>query len=242
METNDLALQLANIIAGYDDRPVLRALSMEVCRGEIVGIAGPNGAGKTTLLRVVMGLLVPIQGEVHLFGRLIHDGRQRRLIRRRIGYVAQEPATGALPITVYDAILLGLWGRSFAGWRRPGAEDRRAVLDWIERVGLSDKVQSDLRELSGGQRQRVALARALIGAPSLLILDEPTTHLDSQARTELIRLILQLHGDLKLTTLLVTHEREILRTSTDRTLNMENGQFACEQEYASCVSRRSHHV
>lgn len=221
----DLAVELCSVTAGYDHRPVLCDVSARIPRGHIIGVAGPNGAGKTTLLRVIMGLLVPKAGEVRFQGKVLAGSRQRRWARRQMGYVPQEQAHGTLPITVFDAVLLGRWGRSFAGWRRPSQEDRQLVSKWLKRVGLAHKADSDIRELSGGQRQRAALARALIGEPSLLILDEPTTHLDSQARRELIALTKELHRSLALTTIVVTHEDDLLREHTDQILYMEAGRL-----------------
>lgn len=223
------AVELVDVVAGYGGTPILTGVSTRVASGELVGIWGPNGAGKTTLFRVIMGLLVPTQGAVRLFGSPLDSERARRWARRQVGYVAQELAPGALPISVFDAVLLGRWGRTFAGLRRPTADDRQIVVEWIERVGLAHKQQSDLRELSGGQRQRVALARALACNPSLLILDEPTTHLDARARNELIALVQHLHQDLGLTTLLVSHDPDILHACTDRLVQLEDGKLSAAE-------------
>lgn len=219
------ALQLIDVTAGYGRRPVLRSISLDVQAGEAVGITGPNGAGKSTLLRVIMGLLVPQQGHVSVLGRRLTTGRSRRHARLRLGYVAQEQPKGELPITVFDAVLLGRWGRTFAGWRRPSAADREAVMEWLAWVGLADRWREDIRNLSGGQRQRVALARALVGNPEILILDEPTTHLDAPAQAEFARLLVKLREDLSLTTLLVSHDVAVLHECTDRLLTMGEGRF-----------------
>lgn len=219
------ALQLSKVTAGYGGRPVLRSVSLVVQAGEAVGITGPNGAGKSTLLRVVMGMLVPQAGHVSVLGHTLTSGRSRRRARLQLGYVAQEQPAGELPITVFDAVLLGRWGRTFAGVRRPSKADRQAVLEWLAWVDLADRHRDDVRNLSGGQRQRVALARALVGDPKLLILDEPTTHLDAPAQADFTRLLVQLRQDFGLTTLLVSHDATILHECTDRLLTMRDGQF-----------------
>lgn len=219
------AVELIDVVAGYGAVRVLSGVSTRVEAGEFVGIWGPNGAGKTTLFRVIMGLLIPWRGTVRLFGSPLESERARRWARRQVGYVAQELAPGALPISVFDAVLLGRWGRTFGGLRRPTQQDKEIVTEWIERVGLGHKQKSDLRELSGGQRQRVALARALACNPTLLILDEPTTHLDAQARDELIALVQHLHNELKLTTLMVSHDPDVLRACTGRILQMVDGRL-----------------
>ena len=222
------ALRLSDVTAGYGGRPVLRSVSLEVQAGEAVGITGPNGAGKSTLLRVVMGLLVPQEGSVHVFGLPLASGRSRRRLRTRIGYVAQEQPAGEMPITVFDAVLLGRWGRTFAGLRRPSDNDRKAVWDRLAWVGLADRARHDVRHLSGGQRQRVALARALVGNPDILILDEPTTHLDAAAQTDFSNLLIRLRCELRITTLLVSHDAAILQECTDRILTMREGRFQHE--------------
>lgn len=220
------AIELVGIVAGYGGPPVLRGVNLRVEPGDMVGISGPNGAGKTTLLRVILGLLVPGEGQVRLFGEPLRDERSRRRARLRIGYVPQEQAPGALPMTVWDAVLMGRWGRGFAGPRRPGPADRQAARMWIERLGLGPFAQRDVRELSGGQRQRVALARALAGEPSLLILDEPTTHLDAGARRDFMECLAAFHREAGVTTVFVTHDPGVLAGYARRRLRMEAGRLA----------------
>lgn len=222
------AVELNDVTAGYGAEPILHSISLRVRLGETVGIIGPNGAGKSTLLRIIMGTLVPYSGEVVVLGTRLADGRSRRRMRRRLGYVAQLHPAGELPITVFDAVLLGRWGRTFAGWRRPTAQDRRAVLEWLDWVQLRARAHDDLRHLSGGQAQRVALARALVGNPQLLILDEPTTHLDAASQADFAQLLLRLKRDFGLTTLLVSHDDAILEQCADRCLRIEAGQLVAE--------------
>lgn len=236
------AVELDRVTAGYGRRTILHALTARVPYGQTVGVGGPNGAGKTTLLRVIIGLLIPKEGEVRLFGRPLKSQRDRHWARRQIGYVPQEQVAGDLPITVYDAVLLGRWGRTYAGWRRPGPADRAAVLHWLDWVGLAHLAQRDVRELSGGQRQRVALARALAGEPRLLVLDEPTTHLDAEAQAELIGLLQRLRQDLGLTTLIVSHEAAVLAACAERRWTLTGGRLVPDAPEHCTGAEEGNHV
>lgn len=219
------AIQLNHVTAGYGGKNILNDVTLHVPSGELIGISGPNGAGKTTFLRVISGLLVASRGDVLLFNRSLNDARRRRWARRQVGYVAQEQASVSFPIDVFDAILLGRLGRSFGKWKRAGSVDRHVVNEWIVRVQLEHKKRNDITELSGGERQRVALARALAGEPQLLILDEPTTYLDVDARKDLMQLVLELHNELRLTTLFVTHEPQLLSDYANRHITINEGRI-----------------
>lgn len=234
------SIVLHDISAGYGHHTVLHNVNFCVQTNEVVGITGPNGAGKTTLLRVMMGTLIPQTGTVHLLGRRLTHHRDRRWGRRRIGYIAQHHPPGTLPITVYDAILLGRWGRTFAGLKRPDKNDRQAVLYWAEKVGLAHKIEHDVRDLSGGQRQRVALARALIGDPSILILDEPTTHLDQSARQQFSTFLQQLHIEHSLTTVLVSHDADVLQSCAGRVYTMRDGLLQASEPSAVAAPHSDH--
>ena len=233
--THSPVIALADIEAGYGGTPVLRDFSFSVGRGELVGVIGPNGSGKTTLLKVLLGLIEPKRGTVQILGRTIsrHDASngsrrhghvtaERSRIRRMIGYLPQMHAPPALPVSVEEAVLLGRWGHSFAWSRRPGVEDRRVVDECLELVGMRELARRDLKTLSGGQRQRTSLARALARRPQMLLMDEPTTHLDKDAKADLMARIIDLHELLGITTIMVTHE-DIPGRGFDRVLRMEEG-------------------
>ncbi|AUS77372.1 anchored repeat-type ABC transporter ATP-binding subunit [Actinoalloteichus sp. AHMU CJ021] len=153
-------------------RTALRDVDLAVSAGELVGLIGPNGAGKTTLLRAVLGLLPPRAGTIHL------GDRTPDRARGTVGYVPQRHEFAwDFPISVEKAVLTGRVHR--VGWlRRPGAVDRDAVDEALDRVSLGGLRRRPVGELSGGQRQRVLVARALALRPELLLLDEPFTGLD----------------------------------------------------------------
>ena len=189
-----LTVRLEKVSFAYGRGPaVLRNVDLAVEPGEFLAIAGPNGGGKTTLLRLVLGLEQPTSGSV--------DVRARR-----IGYLPQraEAAVDA-PITVRELVSAGRASRTrLVG--PLGRDDRAAVLDAIERVGLSPLADRRLATLSGGQQQRAFIAKALAAKPDLLVLDEPTAGVDAEAQEAVSSLLDRLHRDLAVTILYVSHE------------------------------------
>ena len=197
------AVELEAVSFGY--RPgqrVLEDVDLRIAEGEFVAVAGPNGGGKTTLLRIVLGLERPSAGRARLFGEPAH----RFSRRRALGYLAQRSEVGGdAPTTVRELVSAGRLaaGRSFGPMRR---RDRELVTEAIERVGLGAVVDSPLRTLSGGMQQRAFIAKALAAAPSLLVLDEPTTGVDAESQESIAALLDRLHSELGVTILYVSHE------------------------------------
>jgi zinc transport system ATP-binding protein len=181
---------------------VLDGIDLVVERGEFVGIAGPNGGGKTTLVRVLVGLERPAAGRVELFG----TSPDRAHRGSRVGYLPQRAVLGLdAPITVRELVTAGR--TPMRGLLRPlAADDRRAIDEAIERVGLTASADRPLQTLSGGQRQRAFIAKALAGEPDLLILDEPTSGVDAPAQETLAALLDRLRQELGVTILYVSHE------------------------------------
>jgi zinc transport system ATP-binding protein len=189
-----LTLQLENVSFAYGrGAPVLRDVDLEVEQGEFVAIAGPNGGGKTTLLRLVLGLEQPTAGRVRLFAR-------------RVGYLPQRAQAGVdAPITVRELVSAGRAPRTrLVG--PLGRSDRAAVREAIERVGLGAQADRRLAALSGGQQQRAFIAKALAAEPDLLVLDEPTAGVDTEAQEAVAGLLDHLRRDLAVTILYVSHE------------------------------------
>ncbi|HHW14143.1 MAG TPA: ATP-binding cassette domain-containing protein [Firmicutes bacterium] len=218
-------VRLVGVEAGYPGKRVLDGVSLEVAPGGFVGIAGPNGAGKTTLLKVILGFLLPNRGKVEVLGASTADPGSVAAIRRRIGYVPQQAAAGRLPMTVFDSVLGGRWGSSFAGLRRPSATDRAMVNDVLDRFGLGPYRGADLRELSGGLRQRVALARAVVREPQLILMDEPTTHLDVESQSTLFALAVEFNRQRSITFVVISHDRELLAGTCSTVLMLEGGRI-----------------
>ncbi|MCB0220944.1 MAG: ABC transporter ATP-binding protein, partial [Chrysiogenetes bacterium] len=171
---NTPIVELSNVTKRYGADEVVRALSFSVERGECVGLLGPNGAGKTSTLRMMTGQAHISGGEIKLFGTPIqHRPRQ---VRARFGVVTQDDTLDE-ELTSYENLLV------FASYFSvPRAEAHRRAEDLLEFVHLEDKRDVNIDKLSGGMRRRLLIARALVNAPDLVILDEPTTGLDPQAR------------------------------------------------------------
>jgi zinc transport system ATP-binding protein len=184
--------------AGYERDQVLEDVNLSVYEGDFVGLIGPNGGGKTTLLRVLLGLLPPLRGEVHVMGLPVKEGR------RAIGYVPQVIAFDReFPISVWDVARMGRVGHRGL-LKRYTAEDDAIVTDALRRVGLLDLRRKPIGELSGGQRQRAYIARALATQPEILLLDEPTSSVDPQVSSNIYELLRQLND--RVTILLVSHD------------------------------------
>lgn len=198
-----LAVELRDVAFGY--RPgqrVLEDVSLRIEEGEFVAIAGPNGGGKTTLVRLALGLERPTSGQAMLFGEPAHRFSNRRLL----GYLAQRAELGGdAPATVREVVSAGRLARGpLLGPLRK--HDRELVSRAIERVGLIHVADAPVRTLSGGMQQRTFIAKALAGEPSLLVLDEPTTGVDAESQESLAGLLDELHSELGVTILYVSHE------------------------------------
>ena len=192
-----------NVSAGYRQQPVLHDISLTIQAGQMVALLGPNGAGKSTLLRVLTGLQPVTGGEVELFGR---DLRQLRATERaRLVAVVPQEVTTPMAFTVAELVALG---RSVprGRWAALAAADRQAVeqaLAYTDTLELRDRYYS---ELSGGEKQRAIIAMALAQEPQLLLLDEPTSHLDINHRLEVLQLLERLNRERGLTVMMTSHD------------------------------------
>lgn len=201
---------------------VLKGVSLEARRGEIVALEGPSGSGKTTFLSILGCILTPTEGRVVVDGREVDASRPGELpaIRRRsIGFVFQQfnlfPALTALENVEYSLNVRGLKGRA-------ARKEAERVLD---AVGLAERTSFLPRDLSGGQKQRVAIARALAGAPPLLLADEPTANLDSVAGRQVLETFRDLAKREDRALVIVTHDPQV-RAIADRVAVIRDGLLA----------------
>lgn len=186
-----------NLSFGYDGHMILENLNFKVERGDYLCIVGENGSGKTTLMKTILGLHMPLHGEV-----ITGDG----LKKNEIGYLPQQTELQRdFPASVYEIVLSGCLGR--CGWRPFYNKKEKALAHAnIERLGLKDLAGTCYRDLSGGQQQRVLLARALCATKKLLLLDEPVSGLDPMMTNEMYRLISELNQEDGITIVMISHD------------------------------------
>ena len=200
---------------------VLKGVSLEIARGEVVSVVGASGAGKTTLLQILGTLSAADSGRLTIDGCAVNDLKDKALSRFRnetIGFVFQFHHL--LPeFTALENVCIPAW---IGGASREEAERRAGEL--LELVGLSDRRSHKPSQLSGGEQQRVAIARALVNSPAVLLADEPSGNLDSRNRDEIHRLFFDLRDRLGQTIVIVTHD-EGLAAMADRRIEMRDGKI-----------------
>ena len=220
MQVTPAAAELDSVSFAYArGGTVLRDVDLRVEPGEFVAVAGPNGGGKTTLLRLILGLESPSSGSVRLFGEPAESFSRRT----SLGYLAQRAQLQVdAPVTVREVVAAG---RLSAGrlLGRLRADDRSHIHEAIERVGLAERADLELRRLSGGQQQRAFIAKALAGEPSLLALDEPTTGVDAESQEALGELLAHLNDELGVTILYVSHEFGAVERHVERIVLVRGG-------------------
>jgi len=188
-------IKVDNLSYYYDSFPSLDHISFSVEKGDFLGIIGPNGAGKTTLFQCILGIMNNFSGEISLFGSYV---KQNKKILQRIGYVPQKKSVEqTFPATVSEIVSLGVIGRDIK------KESIESAIEFVELGAYRDK---RIGELSEGQQQRVIIAKAVVKQPELLILDEPTTGIDSVAQNKFYDLLTRLNKDRGITIVWSSHD------------------------------------
>ncbi|KRA38008.1 MULTISPECIES: ABC transporter ATP-binding protein [unclassified Nocardioides] len=206
------AISARNLTKTYGELVAVDGVSLEVADGEFVGVLGPNGAGKTTLLEMIEGLRRPDGGEVHVLDEPVWP--RNAGLRPRIG-VQLQASSFFERLTTREQI------RTFASLYGVGSGPAD---EWLERVGLTDKVDTRVEDLSGGQAQRLSIACALVHDPEVVFLDEPTAALDPQARRNLWDLLASIN-DSGRTVVLTTHYMDEAEALCDRVAVMDHGRI-----------------
>lgn len=213
MPRNDFLIRFEDVSLGYGQRTVLSGLSFAIEEGDLLGLVGPNGAGKTTLLRALLGALKPKSGRIQWADQL------------RFGYVPQRSTLDYnWPLDAISVVMMGTYDR-IGLLKRPGAAERAAALNALEHVAMGAHAERPFSSLSGGQKQRVLIARALVGAPNVLVLDEPTDGMDLVSMTAILGLVRDLHSAGRLTVIVVSHQLNEVANYVKRLALVTEGKF-----------------
>lgn len=200
-------IEIQNVSFAYGSNLVLKDITLTVHHGDYLGVIGPNGSGKTTLLKVMLGLLKPLTGDVHMFGVPLADFKDWS----KLGYVPQKAINfdPLFPATVYEVVAMGRYGKAGLLHRLTKADDSiiQQALRQVEMLEHKDRLIGDL---SSGQQQRVFIARALAGEPDVIFLDEPTVGIDVKTQEQFYALLKQLNQQLGLTLILVSHDIDVI--------------------------------
>jgi biotin transport system ATP-binding protein len=216
------AIELVGVSHAYGDRTVLREVSL-VLPEHRVGVIGGNGSGKSTLARLLNGLVVPTAGRVLVDG--LDTATDLRAVRRRVGFVFQDPDAQIVHPTVAEDVAFGLTNQ-----RVPAAERAERVAEVLARYGLAGHADHPAHLLSGGQKQLLAIAGVLVMRPARVVFDEPTTLLDLANRRRVARVVEELEQDV----VVVTHDLDLL-TGFDRVLVVEDGRVVADGSPAETV-------
>lgn len=203
-QTSSPVVKIRDLSFAYNGQTVLNSVNLDIFEGDFVAMIGPNGGGKSTLLKLILGLLKPDAGEIRIMGE--SPGKASSCI----GYVPQDVNINRnFPITALDIVLMGKL-KPERRWQRESAADRDEALSALEKMGMADYAGRKISNLSGGQRQRVFIARALVTQPKLLLMDEPTSSIDTKGQTDFFNMLKELNQDM--TILVVSHNLMVVAT------------------------------
>ncbi len=213
-------LRLDKVSAGYMGLNIIEDISLSFEKGKIISIIGKNGCGKTTLLKTASRLLKPYSGDILLDGKSIFNMASKE-VAKHISYLPQNRDVPS--IKAYDLVMHGRF--PYLGFPRiPTSEDKRIVEDAIERLGITDYKDKNIRDLSGGERQKVYIAMILAQDTDLIFLDEPTTYLDINHQLEILEMVKGLKKMGK-TIVMVIHDLNSALTYSDKVCLMDKGEI-----------------
>ena len=237
IETNNAAISFRSLHFRYLETgpETLDDLTLEIPAGKVIAILGPNGAGKTTLLHLLLGYLKPGSGEILFKGKPIQS-YSRSEMGQMVGLIPQKE-TYLLNFSVLDYVLLGR-APYLAPLQMPTREDIDFAVQALARLGISDLAERPLPDLSGGEQQIVLAARTLAQDPEIVLMDEPTSHLDLSNQSTVVEVMGDLVSRGK-TVIFTTHDPNIAASTADRVLLMRRGQFHDFGETRSVLTREN---
>ena len=224
-------LRISNIgaaVRAVDD------VSLNIYKGETLGLVGESGSGKTTLAKIILGLLPPTESTVYIGGKDMWNKKEQKELRKQIGAVFQDPASSLNPRTsIYRSLERPLEVHGLSK-----EEAKKLIYETAERINIGHELLERFpHELSGGQQQRVSIARAIMLQPSLLVLDEPTSALDVSVQAQTLNELLKLQSDYNMTYLFITHNLSVVRYMSDRICVISGRQSI---ETATTAHRNAH--
>nr|WP_309137861.1 ABC transporter ATP-binding protein [Paenibacillus sp. SC116] len=230
----EVILSAQAISHGYSKQPVLQDISLEIHKGEWLGIIGPNGSGKSTLLSILSRAEQPSAGQVQLYSRPLGSYKRKEL--SRLMAVLQQETIPPLHYTVREVVEMGRF--PYQSWWGTENEDSGPFIDHImERLQLEQLADRRIDRLSGGQRQRVALAKLMAQSPSIILLDEPTTYLDIHYQMQFMDIIRDWQQDCGLTVVSVLHDLNLAALYCDRIAVLNDGIIHGQGSAAEMITR-----
>lgn len=221
------AIEINEVSVYYEQVLALKDISFSIEEGEYVGIVGPNGGGKSTLMKALLGF-VPLQtGTIQIFGENPSD------YKGQIGYVPQfSKVDRNFPISVEEVVLMGTMKQGVSPFFRYSLKQKELAREELRKVGMLDRMKRQIGDLSGGEFQKMLIARALAVQPQLLLLDEPTSSLDVEARDEIYEILNQLRR--QMTILMITHDLDTSLPKMDEVIAL-NTLLQDHGSYGNCM-------
>lgn len=215
-------INIQDFTIGYNNKVIVKNFNLKVYKGDMLTIIGPNGSGKSTVLKAIGRLLKPMEGIIHLDGKLLWD-MSNKDIAKEMACLSQH---NSAPKDMTIRRIVGFGRNPHKAWFESLNKEDEEIIDWaLENTNLKHMENKKITSVSGGERQRAWLAMALAQKPKVLLLDEPTTYLDINNQIEILELVRQLNKNLKLTVVMVLHDLNQAAKYSNRVLVLKNGEI-----------------
>ncbi|AVQ47009.1 ABC transporter ATP-binding protein [Clostridium sporogenes] len=215
-------INIQDFTIGYNNKVIVKNFNLKVDKGDMLTIIGPNGSGKSTVLKAIGRLLKPMEGIIHLDGKLLWD-MSNKDIAKEMACLSQH---NSAPKDMTIRRIVGFGRNPHKAWFESLNKEDEEIIDWaLENTNLKHMENKKITSVSGGERQRAWLAMALAQKPKVLLLDEPTTYLDINNQIEILELVRQLNENLKLTVVMVLHDLNQAAKYSNRVLVLKNGEI-----------------
>jgi len=218
-------IEIKNVVAGYQNKTVIRNLDLRFKEGEFCALLGPNGAGKSTLLKVLLGYIKPEEGFVKIVNNRLAGWKKSELAK--IVSLIPQKVEMQFDYTVEDLVLMGRF--PYLGyWRGYSAKDREIVQEALQQLDLYEMRNEMFSQLSGGEQQRVAIARALVQDTPIILMDEAFSHLDINHQLEIMQILSRINREQNKLIILVSHNINLTSEYCDRIIFLKKGQLVDE--------------